>query len=60
MHYFFEFLYYDDQLVGKYIPKDLNNNDVWPFDEDSYIIMNLAVEREFWRKYSVDLNEEVT
>jgi beta-glucanase (GH16 family) len=35
--------YYDDQLVGKYIPKNVENNDVWPFDEDFYIIMNLAV-----------------
>jgi beta-glucanase (GH16 family) len=35
--------YYDDQLVGKYNPKSVDNNAVWPFHEDFYIIMNLAV-----------------
>ena len=35
--------YYDDQLVGKYTPKNFDNNAVWPFHEDFYIIMNLAV-----------------
>jgi beta-glucanase (GH16 family) len=35
--------YYDDQLVGKYNPKSVDNNAVWPFYEDFYIIMNLAV-----------------
>lgn len=35
--------YYDDQLVGKYKPSSIENNAVWPYDEDFYIIMNLAV-----------------
>ena len=35
--------YYDDKLVGKYTPKSLDNNAVWPFHEDFYIVMNLAV-----------------
>lgn len=35
--------YYDDQLVGKYVPTNTDNNAVWPFHEDFYIIMNLAV-----------------
>ena len=35
--------YYDDQLVGKYTPSSIENNAVWPFHEDFYIIMNLAV-----------------
>jgi len=35
--------YYDDQLVGKYTPKNIENNAVWPYHEDFYIIMNLAV-----------------
>ena len=35
--------YYDDQLVGKYIPKNTESNAVWPYHEDFYIIMNLAV-----------------
>ena len=35
--------YYDDQLVGKYTPKNLESNAVWPFHEDFYLIMNLAV-----------------
>ena len=51
--------YYDDQLVGKYIPKDVNNNDVWPFDEDFYIIMNLAVGGNLGGNIPDDLNEAV-
>ena len=31
------------KLVGKYSPKSIDNNAVWPFHEDFYIIMNLAV-----------------
>ena len=51
--------YYDDQLVGKYIPKDNKNNDVWPFHEDFYIIMNLAVGGNLGGTIPDDLNEAV-
>ena len=51
--------YYDDQLVGKYVPKNANNNDVWPFHEDFYIIMNLAVGGVLGGKIPDDLNEAI-
>ena len=35
--------YYDDTLLGTYTASDKNNNDVWPYDENFYIILNLAV-----------------
>ena len=35
--------YYDDALLGTYTASDKNNNDVWPYDENFYIILNLAV-----------------
>lgn len=35
--------YYDDDLLGTYTASDKNNNDVWPYDENFYIILNLAV-----------------
>ncbi|MBQ7159512.1 MAG: family 16 glycosylhydrolase [Treponema sp.] len=35
--------YYDDTLLGTYTASDVNNNDVWPYDENFYIILNLAV-----------------
>ena len=35
--------YYDDNLLGTYTAADKNNNDVWPYDENFYIILNLAV-----------------
>ena len=51
--------YYDDQLVGKYIPKNANNNDVWPFHEDFYIIMNLAVGGNLGGNIPDELNEAI-
>ena len=51
--------YYDDQLVGKYVPKNVENNDVWPFDEDFYIIMNLAVGGVLGGTIPDELNEAV-
>lgn len=35
--------YYDANLLGTYTANDKNNNDVWPYDENFYIILNLAV-----------------
>lgn len=35
--------YYDDVLLGTYTASNVNNNDVWPYDENFYIILNLAV-----------------
>ena len=35
--------YYDDNLLGTYTATDKNNNDCWPYDENFYIILNLAV-----------------
>lgn len=35
--------YYDDNLLGTYTAADKNNNDCWPYDENFYIILNLAV-----------------
>ena len=35
--------YYDDKLLGTYTASDKNNNAVWPYDENFYIILNLAV-----------------
>ncbi len=49
--------YYDDQLVGKYVPSNVNNNDVWPYDEDFYIIMNLAVGGTLGGNIPSDLDE---
>ena len=35
--------YYDDNLLGTYTASDKDNNAVWPYDENFYIILNLAV-----------------
>lgn len=35
--------YYDDILLGTYTAADKNNNACWPYDENFYIILNLAV-----------------
>lgn len=35
--------YYDDNLLGTYTATNKNNNDCWPYDENFYIILNLAV-----------------
>lgn len=51
--------YYDDQLVGKYIPSDNKDNDVWPYKEDFYIIMNLAVGGTLGGAIPSDLNESI-
>lgn len=51
--------YYDDQLVGKYIHNNLNNNAVWPFHEDFYIIMNLAVGGNLGGYIPDDINEAI-
>jgi len=48
--------YYDDQLVGKYVPRNLNN-DVWPFQHDFYLIMNLAMGGTLGGDIPEDLNE---
>ena len=49
--------YYDDQIVGKYIPKSVENNAVWPYHEDFYIIMNLAVGGGLGGNIPDDVNE---
>ena len=49
--------YYDDQLVGKYTPKNVNNNAVWPFHDDFYILMNLAVGGNLGGYIPDDVNE---
>ena len=49
--------YYDDQLVGKYIPKNTESNAVWPFHEDFYLIMNLAVGGNLGGYIPDDVNE---
>ena len=49
--------YYDDQIVGKYIPKNVENNAVWPYHEDFYIIMNLAVGGGLGGNIPDDVNE---
>ena len=51
--------YYDDHLVGKYIPKSTDNNDVWPFHDDFYIIMNLAIGGSLGGNIPNNLNEAI-
>ena len=48
---------YDDQLVGKYTPKNTESNAVWPFHEDFYLIMNLAVGGNLGGYIPDDVNE---
>ena len=51
--------YYDDQLVGEYKPKDVDNFDIWPFNEDFYLIMNLAVGGNLGGDIPDNINEAV-
>ena len=49
--------YYDDQLVGKYTPTSADNNAVWPYHENFYLIMNLAVGGNLGGYIPDDVNE---
>ena len=51
--------YYDDQLVGEYKPKDVDNFDLWPFNDDFYLIMNLAVGGNLGGNIPDNINEAV-